>query len=86
MTAALAVAERDGYMRMTRDAIAAEADCSPGLVSAYLGTMPAMRRAIMRAAVTRKVLPVVAQGLAMRDKHAMDAPEAVRAAAARGIK
>ena len=86
MTAALAVAERDGYMRMTRDAIAAEADCSPGLVSAYLGTMPAMRRAIMRAAVTRKVLPVVAQGLAMRDKHAMGAPEGVRAAAARGIK
>ncbi len=86
MTAALTVATKVGYMTMTRDQIAAEADCSPGLVSAYLGTMPAMRRAVMRAAVTRKVLPVVAQGLAMRDKHAMGAPEGVRAAAVRGLK
>ncbi len=86
MTAALTVATKVGYMTMTRDQIAAEADCSPGLVSAYLGTMPAMRRAVMRAAVARKVLPVVAQGLAMRDKHAMGAPEGVRAAAVRGLK
>jgi hypothetical protein len=79
MTAALTVAAKVGY-------IATEADCSPGLVSAYLGTMPAMRRAVMRAAVARRVLAVVAQGLAMRDKHAMAAPEGVRAAAVRGLR
>lgn len=86
MTAALTVATKVGYMTMTRDQIAAEADCSPGLVSAYLGTMPAMRRAVMRAAVARRVLAVVAQGLAMRDKHAMAASEGVRAAAVRGLR
>ena len=86
ITAALAVATREGYMRMTREQIAAEADCSPGLVSSYLGTMPAMRRAVMRAAVSRKVLAVVAQGLAMRDEHALKAPEGLRAAAVRGLR
>lgn len=78
ISAALAVAARVGYLTMTRDQIATEADCSPGLVSLHLGTMPAMRRLVMRAAVRQGALAVVAQGLAMRDPVALKADAGLR--------
>jgi len=74
-----------GYNKITRDEIALAANCSPALVSQYLGTMVSMRRAIMRAAITNEVLPVIAQGLSVRDPHALRAPEHVRHAAARSL-
>lgn len=86
IAAALVVAEREGYMTMTREQIAAEAQCSPGLVSLHLGTMPAMRRMVMRAAVRQRVLRVVAQGLAMRDPVALKADATVRGAAVAGLQ
>lgn len=78
LEAALAVAQRDGYDRMTRDAIAVKAGTSPALVSHSLGTMPQLRRTVMRAAVKQGVVAVIAQGLAVKDKHATGAPEALR--------
>lgn len=72
--AALTAAKRDGYARVTRDAIAREAGCAPGLVSHYLGTMASTRRDIMRAAIRERVLPIVAQGLVAKDPHARRAP------------
>ena len=62
-------------------AVASQAGVSPGLVSARLGTMAELRRAVMRAAVAAGTLRVVAEGLAMGDKHAMRAPVELRAAA-----
>jgi AcrR family transcriptional regulator len=85
LDAALRVATLVGYNRMTRDDIALAAQCSPALVSEVLGTMPALRRCVMRQAVARGVLAVVAQGLALRDVYAMRAPESVRLAAARTL-
>lgn len=76
---ALRVAAADGLRTLTRDELAHAAGVSPGLISARLGTMDAMRRSVMRAAVTRRCVPVVAEGLAMRDKHAMRADAALRA-------
>ena len=85
LDAALRVAEHRGYQMMTRDDIALAAGCSPALVSEVLGTMQALRRSVMRAAVSREVLPVIAQGLALRDVHAIRAPESVRLAAAKSL-
>jgi hypothetical protein len=82
---ALTVAERDGWARMTREAVAMQAEVSPGLVSARLGTMAELRRAVMRAAVAAGTLRVVAEGLVLGDKHALRAPESLRAAAAASI-
>lgn len=76
--AGLAVAERDGWQRMTREAVAAEAGVSPALVTLRLGTVPAMRRAVMRRAVAMRVVPVVAAGLALGDKHAQKAGQELR--------
>jgi AcrR family transcriptional regulator len=75
--AAMAVAQRVGWNAMTRDQIAEQARVSAGLVTLRLGTMVNLRRAVMRAAIHRENLTVVAQGLAVRDKQALKAPAAL---------
>ena len=85
LAAALRVSITVGYTHVTRDAIALAAGCSPALVSELLGTMCALRRCLMRAAVANHVLPVIAQGLALRDPHALRAPAELRAEAAASL-
>lgn len=85
LAAALRLAVVTGYTKVTRDDIALAAGCSPALVSEIFGTMPATRRSLMRAAVAGRVLPVIAQGLALRDPHALRAPAELRALAAASI-
>ena len=82
LVVALKLAERTGWRTLTRDAIAEAASVSPGLVSARLGTMDDMRRSVMRLAVRERCLPVLAEGLAVRDRHALKADDALRQAAA----
>ncbi len=74
LDAALMLSEHHGYSNVTHDAVADAAQVSRGLVVYYLGTAPNMRRDIMRAAVSRSCLRVVAQGLAAGDRHAAKAP------------
>lgn len=81
MAAALSVAKAAGYQNVTRERIADSAACSPASVSNYFGTMTQMKRAIMRAAVNQKVLPIIAQGLAAKDPQALKAPEDTKRAA-----
>lgn len=81
LAATLQLARKHGYTHVSRDAIAAASQCSPALVSAYFGTMPAMRRAIMREAIRTHDLVVIAQGMAARDTRVMRAPEELRRAA-----
>jgi archaeosine-15-forming tRNA-guanine transglycosylase len=82
LTAALHLAARHGYHTLTRDAIALAAGVSPAHVSARRGPMDAMRRSVMRAAVARRCVGVVAQGLAVKCKHAAKADKELRALAA----
>lgn len=82
LAVALKLAARTGWRTLTRDAIAQAADVSPGLVSARLGTMDAMRRSVMRRAVVERCVPVVAEGLVHGDRYARRADDALRAAAA----
>ena len=88
VTAALDLASRYGYRNVTRAQVAQAAGCSPSLVSHYLGVWsPArLRRFLMRAAVERCVLEVVAQGLVLRDEEACAAPDSLKAAAIQHIK
>ena len=85
LNAAIRIAHRTGYNKISRDAIAEAAQCSPGLVSAYFGTMAKMRRAIMGEAIRTRDLIIVAQGLACRDKRALGAPEELRRAAVESL-
>ncbi len=74
LAAALKLAMRAGYTRITREAIAAAAGVSPGLVTHHMGTMEQLRRDVMREAIRAKCLPVIAQGVVARDRHALKAP------------
>lgn len=82
LSAAVAVASRkNGWSTLTREAVAAEANCVPSLLSKYFGTMPAFRRTLMREAVRVRNMSIVAQGLAAGDAHARKAPADLRSAA-----
>lgn len=70
-----------GYLSMSREAIAERAQCSPALVSKYLGTMTELRRAVMRAAIAQGHSTIVADGVAARDRIALKAPAHVRQSA-----
>lgn len=85
LSAALRLAETVGYLRVTRDAVALAAACSPALVSHWLGTMPQMHRAIMGEAIRTSNLRVIAQGLAHGDRRARNAPLQLREAAAASL-
>lgn len=71
---ALKLASKHGLANLRRDQIAEAAEVSPALVSHCLGTMTEMRRTIMRQAVARQVLPVIAEGIVAKDKAALKAP------------
>ncbi len=78
LDAMLAEAEATGYTRVTREAIATRAACSPNLVSNYFKTMPQLRRTLMRNAVRQERLKIIAEGVVLKDPHALEAPEELR--------
>lgn len=85
LKAALELSPRIGYSRLTRDDIAQRAKIPPSLITYHLGTMPELRRHIMREAVRVECLPVIAQGLACRDRHALKASEELRQRALQSV-
>ena len=79
LAAALTLSARTGWRALTRDAVAGAAGVSPALISARLGTMDALRRSVMRAAVRARVVSVVSEGLLARHPAALRADAALRA-------
>ena len=73
--AALDVARFEGFENMTRESIADRAGTSPTLVGHYYGTMNRLRTRIMRAAVQREIIEIVAHGLYTKNPHALKAPD-----------
>lgn len=81
LSAALALAEKQGYMNVSRAAIASQCGVSEALLSHHFGTMTEFRRTLMRYAIRKENLAVVLQGLVARDARALKAPDALRARA-----
>lgn len=81
LAVALELAAASGWRTLTRDAVAAAAGVSGGLVTQRLGTMDALRRSVMRKAVADRCVAVVAEGLVAGDKHARKADESLVKAA-----
>lgn len=75
---AIEQAKTTGLARLTRDGIAQRAGVAPGLVSVRLGTMANLRRDIIRHAIKRAILPIVAEALMARDPQALKAPKELR--------
>lgn len=82
LSAALELAERDGFATVRRDTVAQHAGVATGLVNYYYDNMTALRNAIMRAAIDRSIIPIVAQGLAYQHPVAMSAPKKIKEKAA----
>lgn len=78
LDAALVLARRHGYKGLTRDAIAKQAGVAGSTVQYHFGTVAKLQRDIMRHAIKTQDLAVVAQGLVLRDAHALKAPEELR--------
>lgn len=78
LSAALELAPEVGYQRLTRDDVARRLGIPSSLIPYHMGTMDNFRRSLMREAVRVGCLPVIAQGLAARDSHALKAPEPLR--------
>lgn len=85
LAAALALSGVYGYNKITREQVATAACCADNLISHHFGTMPNFRRDIMREAIRRGNLVVLAQGLAARDPHAQKAPTELKEQALRGL-
>jgi len=76
--AAMAVAREIGYQQVTRNLIAERAGTSDALVTTRLGTTDEIAQLIMREAVIRRDLTIIAQGIATNDPIAIAAPEELR--------
>ena len=75
---ALVQAETFGCRNVTAHRVAVAAGVAPSLVTYYFSTMPRLHRAIMRAAVKREILPIIAQGIADRNPQALAAPDELK--------
>jgi len=78
LEAALQLALEIGYDKLRRDNIVAKAGVSQGLITYHFGTVEKLRREVMREAIRRKLVPIVAHGIAMRDINALKAPLALK--------
>lgn len=71
LQAAIAIASRPGgWIHLTRQDIAFEAQCSQALVSRYLGNMPSARKAIMKVAIKNEIVSIITQSIASHDGYA----------------
>lgn len=78
ISAALIEAKANGFTSLTRRSIASRCGVTEPLVNHYLGTLPQLKRVVMRAAVNQEILEIVAEGLAIRNPHAMKASKELK--------
>lgn len=74
LDAALELAKGLGFEWITRDQVATAAGVSPATINNVFGTVSGMKRAVLREAIAREVVEIVAQGLAVRHPIALAAP------------
>lgn len=78
LEAAIAEAREQGYQFITREAVAARSGVSVGGVNNAFGTMLELKRAVLRAAIEREILPIVAEGIAMGSPVVSEIPPELR--------
>ncbi len=78
LEAAYQMAVRNGFNTLTRDSIAAEAEIAKGAINHHFGTVSVVRNEVMRIAIEREQLSIIAQGLATDDGIAKSAPLELR--------
>lgn len=81
LEAAVATATKLGFANLRLRAVAEAADCNHSLVICHFATMTQLRRAVMRHAIKCKLLPIIAQGVAIGDPTAAKVDPTLRKAA-----
>ena len=83
--AAVELAYHGAYVSLTREAVAKAAEITGPTVTRYFGTMGALKAAVMHYAVANGVVEIIAQGLAVNDRHAKQCPAELKQQAAQYI-
>ena len=83
--AGLVACDQVGFAALRREDVARVAGCVSGTISLHFTTWGQYKRALMREAIRRGALRVIAEGLALRDPNALKAPEDVKARARSAI-
>lgn len=78
LEAAIEAAKQHTFSGMRLHHVATAAECSNALVVSYYSTMPQVRRAVMRAAIKRGLLDIIANGVVTRDPTALKADEGLK--------
>lgn len=72
LSTALEVAESCGFSNLSHKAVAEKIGCSRATIHGYFKDLD---KSVMRAAVAREILPIIAQGIVTGDKIACSARE-----------
>jgi AcrR family transcriptional regulator len=75
---ALIHAEKIGYQSLSRKIVADLAGVTPSLIHYHFKSMGKFKKLLMKGAVTREILPIIAQGLSARDPIALKAPDELK--------
>lgn len=62
MDAAISLAEEDSYQWITREAVAQRAGVAPATISFHFKTVANLKRAVLREAIKRRSLKIIAEG------------------------
>ncbi len=79
---AIKLAVKQGYRNIKREDVAQKAGVSAALINFYYGTIQNLQKEVMRYAVKERVLNLIAQGITLRDKIALNASKEKRKDAA----
>lgn len=71
---ALRLAEQEGYHKISRPAIAKAANVSTNLVTYYFKSVTKLQNELMRMAIERQIISIVADGIYLRHDSALNAP------------
>lgn len=85
LEAAIELAKTEGYDWITRDAVARAAGVSTGSVHNAYGNFVELKREVIRQAVARGIVPIVAKALADQHPLAQSASPALRQQVAASI-
>lgn len=82
---AVELAWSSGYAIVTRYSVAKAAGVSDGAVQRYFRTTGLLKAAVMEYAIKQEIVEIVAQGLAVNDRHALQCSRELKEKAARYI-
>jgi AcrR family transcriptional regulator len=74
----LKIAQKVGWRKVTRKAVAEKTDTVEALINRYFGNKEGFRDALMVEAVALKLVPIVAEGILYHNEAALKAPATLR--------